>query len=308
MPVLAFAIALLLVLLSGGAIIRLLAARCRETIRQDSARLQAIMSSKAETPTMGGLLILLGFLAGTLLFADWMDPHVAGAIALAVGLGAVGMWDDLAKRNVRRRGLSAKTKLAAQMIVVGAIVLAFPAAAIDRHPAVAIAAMLLVVGMSNAVNLTDGLDGLAAGCSLIVLAAMGLAASLWQSSGSSLAMIASLAGAVLGFLCFNRHPAKVFMGDTGSLALGGLLGWFVLALECPALLIACGVFFIEAASVVLQVGCFKCTGRRVLLCAPLHHHFQFLDWPERRIVHSFWLAALVCAMLGAGILQATSQP
>jgi phospho-N-acetylmuramoyl-pentapeptide-transferase len=293
-------IALVLVLLCGPATICLLASLCRETIRRDSARLQALMASKAATPTMGGLLILAGFLAGTL-FANVTDPRVHGAIALSLGLAALGVWDDFSKGNRDRRGLSPRTKLIAQTIIATAVVLCFA-----DDGLIAPLTVLVIVGLSNAVNLTDGLDGLAGGCTLMVLATLGLIAFLAEADSNVIILIASLAGAVLGFLWFNRHPARLFMGDTGSLPLGGLLGWFIIGMESKlALLVACGVLLIEAASVVLQVGWFKWTGRRVFLCAPLHHHFQFLGWQEPRIVRSFWLAGFTCALMAVGVFFAS---
>lgn len=291
---LAFALALVLVLVLGPQVIRLLAARCRESIRQDSARLAALSSPKAGTPTMGGLLILAGFLITVCLLADLSQPIVSAAIVLTLGLGAIGVCDDLSKRNSRRRGISARVKLAAQAVI------ALPVACwLCQDGLSATLAVLVIVGMSNAVNLTDGLDGLAGGCSLLVLAALGLTAGLGAHGSDITVLIASLAGAVLGFLWFNRHPARVFMGDTGSLPLGGLLGLLIVASGYPLpALIACGVFLVEAASVVLQVWSFQSTGRRIFLCAPLHHHFQFLGWSERQIVGRFWLAGLLCAVLG----------
>ncbi|HEX2518874.1 MAG TPA: phospho-N-acetylmuramoyl-pentapeptide-transferase, partial [Castellaniella sp.] len=294
-------------LLCGPVAIRLLATLCRETIREDSPRLRSLMSVKAATPSMGGLLILAGFLAGSGWFTSTSDPLVQGAVVLALGLAALGAWDDLSKRDVSRRGLSARAKLCGQTLLAVIVVHCFP----PSLPSVSTAsAVLLIVGLSNAVNLADGLDGLASGCALIVLASVGVLAMLADAGSNSLILIVSLAGAVLGFLWFNRHPARVFMGDTGSLPLGGLLGWFIVGLDNDVtLLVACGVFLVEAASVVLQVGWFKWTGNRVFLCAPLHHHFQFLGWSERRIVRSFWIAGLACAVAALGIfLTHPTQP
>jgi phospho-N-acetylmuramoyl-pentapeptide-transferase len=293
-----FGVALVFVLACGRPCIAWLARHCREHIRQDSKHLAAILSVKAATPTMGGVLILAGFLTAIVLLADPARPEVLAAIALAGGLGLVGIWDDRTKARTRR-GISARAKLAAQLLVATAVI----AWLIDCdcfHPDSwsLLGGLFLIVGLSNAVNLTDGLDGLASGCSLLVLVTVGLLAI--GTNGAVAQMCFSLAGAVLGFLWFNRHPARVFMGDTGSLPLGGLMGLFVLLGDSKLpLLVACGVFGVEAASVVLQVTSFRLTGRRIFRCAPLHHHFQFLNWPEKQIVRRFWLAGLVCSLLAA---------
>jgi phospho-N-acetylmuramoyl-pentapeptide-transferase len=179
-------------------------------------------------------------------------------------------------------------------------------------------AVLVVVGSSNAVNLTDGLDGLAGGCLVLAAGALGIIAYVGghaqlaeylhvmpvAGSHEILVVIASLSGGVLGFLWFNCHPAQVFMGDTGSLPLGGLLGLAaVITRQELLLLVVGGVFVAEAVSVIVQVGCFKLTGRRPLLCAPLHHHFQFRGWTESKIVVRFWIAAAVCALVGLAGLK-----
>jgi phospho-N-acetylmuramoyl-pentapeptide-transferase len=307
---LAFVIALAVVLLMGPHAIRALAACCRESIRQDSARLAALSHAKAGTPTMGGLLILVGFLVSICLVADFSQPTVAAAMVLSLVLGALGMRDDLCKRTARRRGISARAKLVGQSLIALTIVgwlIAKSQIASDWLSATV--SVLLIVGMSNAVNLADGLDGLASGCSLLALAAIGAMCSLAAPRDDLSMLSAALAGAVAGFLWFNRHPARVFMGDSGSLPLGGLLGLLmVLVGQHLAALLVCGVFLAEAASVILQVGWFRCTGRRVLLCAPLHHHFQFLGWSERRIVGRFWLAGVVCALVGLAATLLGSPP
>jgi phospho-N-acetylmuramoyl-pentapeptide-transferase len=179
-------------------------------------------------------------------------------------------------------------------------------------------AMLVIVGSSNAVNLTDGLDGLAGGCMLFATAAMTLVVyaaghAQWAAylnvphvagCGELAVLAAGMIGAVVGFLWFNCHPAQVFMGDTGSLPLGGLLGYMAVAARQELLLsLIGGVFVVEAASVILQVGWFKWRRQRVFLCAPLHHHFQFRGWPESKIVVRFWIAAALCALLGAASLR-----
>ncbi|MEX0585561.1 MAG: phospho-N-acetylmuramoyl-pentapeptide-transferase, partial [Pirellulales bacterium] len=179
-------------------------------------------------------------------------------------------------------------------------------------------AVLVIVGSSNAVNLTDGLDGLAGGCVIVAAAALGIVAhasghaglaeylNLTRMPGSHemLVLVGGLIGALLGFLWFNCHPAQVFMGDTGSLPLGGLLGLLaVVTRQELLLLLVGGVFVAETLSVIVQVGCFRLTGQRVFRCAPLHHHFQFLGWPESKIVVRFWIAAALCAVVGVSSLR-----
>ena len=187
-----------------------------------------------------------------------------------------------------------------------------------RRTTLVLLATVVMVASSNAVNLADGLDGLAGGCLIFATAAMALVAygsghAEWAAylglaripgSGEMTVLAAAMIGALLGFLWFNCHPAQVFMGDTGSLPLGGLLGLLaVVARQELLLVVVAGVFVVEAASVIVQVGWYRWRRRRVLLCAPLHHHFQFLGWPETRIVTRFWIASALCAGLGLAILK-----
>ena len=182
--------------------------------------------------------------------------------------------------------------------------------------------MLVLVGASNAVNLADGLDGLAGGCLLLTTAAM---AALVYASGHAgwaeylgvahiphaaevVVLAGGVLGAILGFLWFNCYPASVFMGDTGSLPLGGLLGYFAIVCRQELMLVVVGgVFVVEAASVLLQIGSCRLRGKRLLLCAPLHHHFQFLGWPENKIVVRFWIASALAAIAGLGIVKLDAQ-
>jgi phospho-N-acetylmuramoyl-pentapeptide-transferase len=238
--------------------------------------------------------------------------------------------DDLAKLRTNSNGLPARTKLAGQVLVATAValllyrhhagiadglILNIPLLGIHVQigPWFVPLAVLAIVGTSNAVNLTDGLDGLAAGCLLFAAAAMGIAVYAaghagWAEylhvpriagAGEMTVVAAAMIGGLLGFLWFNCHPAQVFMGDTGSLALGGLLGFLAVAARQELLLLLVGgVFVAEAVSVILQVGYFKWRRRRIFRCAPLHHHFQFQGWPESKIVVRFWIAAMLCAVLG----------
>lgn len=310
-------LAAMIVLLFGRRAIESLRLVCPEPIKTASPALAALHANKASTPSMGGLLILSGWLVAVMCFADLGDPFVQAALLLAAGLTAIGVADDLVKAHSRHRGLGGKVKFAAQTIVALAAVWLTDSAnrsiCLPALGTVALgswflpAAALVIVGSSNAVNLADGLDGLAAGCtaaSAAALAAAALATSA-AASNSSLAGAGevvvglALAGATLAFVWFNRQPARVFMGDSGALPLGGLLGLVAIGSGHMLLLpIVAAVFVAEAVSVILQVGWFRCTGRRLLRCAPLHHHFEFLGWPEARIVRAFWAASAASSLLG----------
>lgn len=314
---LAGALAAAIVLLFGRRAIECLRHVCPEPIKTASPALEALHAHKASTPSMGGLLILCGWLVAVLWFADLGDPFVQAALLLAVGLTAIGVADDLVKAHSRRRGLGGKVKLAAQTIVaLAAVWLTGSADHSICLPALGTVALgawflpvaaLVIVGSSNAVNLTDGLDGLAAGCAAASAAALAAAALATRAAAGSLAsagenevvVSVALAGATLAFVWFNRQPARVFMGDSGALPLGGLLGLIAIGSGQMLLLpIVAAVFVMEAVSVILQVGWFRCTGRRLLRCAPLHHHFEFLGWPEARIVRAFWAVSAASSLLG----------
>jgi phospho-N-acetylmuramoyl-pentapeptide-transferase len=323
-----------LAVLLGPQWIAWLRRRFREPILSDSPELERLHRHKNATPTMGGLFIVAALLVSFLLFADWHNGYALPAIWVAVGMTLVGAVDDMVKLRGLANGISARKKIAAQTLVaaVAAVLLyqqqsAVPDGLLLRTPIIGIEfslgwwfiplAVMVIVGASNAVNLTDGLDGLAGGCLIAATAAMtalvyaaghaGWAAYLdvprIPRAGEITILGAAMIGAVLGFLWFNCHPAQVFMGDTGSLPLGGLLGTLaVVARQELLLAVVAGVFVVEAGSVILQVGYFKWRRRRLLRCAPLHHHFQFLGWPENKIVVRFWIAATLCALLGVGSL------
>jgi phospho-N-acetylmuramoyl-pentapeptide-transferase len=324
------------VLAAGRWLIPVLAARqlLDTTEKGDSERLDALHAHKKSTPTLGGLLILPGVAAGTLAWARGGDRLVLLLLAYMLSLGVLGLLDDVTKLRTRRKGLSARRKLSLQVALsaaVAAYLLAFPVAAAGPPGEGSIGtalfiplfggvrfdlgwlfpafAVLVLVGASNAVNLTDGLDGLAAGSSAIVALALAAPALIAGAYGPGAAgvegglevaiFLSALAGASLGFLWFNCHPARIFMGDTGSLALGGGLGLAaVLLKEEVLLLVAGGVLVAETSSVALQVLSFKLFGRRIFLIAPLHHHFQFKGWPETRITTRFWIAGTVLAIAG----------
>jgi phospho-N-acetylmuramoyl-pentapeptide-transferase len=324
-----------LAILLGPRVIAWLRARFREPIVSDSPLLVELHRHKQFTPTMGGLFVVTGLVAGLAVFGDLANRYVQAGLLAAVGLAALGAIDDLAKLRSGKRGLPARVKLAGQIVVATAVAtllyrhqLALPGEFPLRVPLIGVSwplgawfiplAVLVIVASSNAVNLADGLDGLAAGCLVFATAATGvlvyvaghaeLAAYLHVARipgvGELTVLAAAMIGGVLGFLWFNCHPAQVFLGDTGSLPLGGLLG--LLAVACRQemlLLLIGGVFVAEAASVILQVGCYKWRRKRVFRCAPLHHHFQFQGWPESRIVIRFWIASALCALIGLATLR-----
>ena len=324
----------LLAMALGPRSIAWLQARFREPIKSDSPRLCQLHEHKQATPTMGGLFIVAGLLAGVAMFADLTNRYVQVAALLAVGLTFVGAVDDLTKLRSAGNGLSPKAKLFGQTAVAlaaawlvyrqhllspGTLELALPGlGAFSLGGWFVPLAVLVIVGSSNAVNLTDGLDGLAGGCLAFATAAValmayagghaGLAAYLGVANiphaSEMLIVSGGMLGGVLGFLWFNCHPAQVFMGDAGSLPLGGLLGLLaVVARQEILLLVVGGVFVAEAASVILQVAGYRATGKRLFRCAPLHHHFEFLGWSESRIVARFWIVSALCAMLGVFALR-----
>lgn len=325
----------LLALALGPRMIAWLRGRFREPIKSGSPEVERLHRDKQSTPTMGGLFIVAGLIGGAALFGDWNNWCLPIALLVAAGLALVGGVDDLVKLRRTANGISARTKLAGQLLVA-----ATAAVLVYRHHAALPEgldlrlplleggvdlglwfiplATLVIVGASNAVNLTDGLDGLAGGCLIFATGAMTVAAYAGghaemaeylrvpkiAGAGEMTVLGGATIGAVLGFLWFNCHPAQVFMGDTGSQPLGGLLGLMaVVARQELLLLIVGGVFVAEAASVILQVGSNRLRGRRIFLCAPLHHHLQFKGWPENRIVVRFWIAAALCALLGLATLK-----
>lgn len=319
----------------GPRLIAWLHRRFREPNNSPSPDVQRLHRDKEFTPTMGGLFIVAGLIGGVLIFGNLENRYLPPAIFLALGLALLGAADDLVKLRGRRNGLTARTKMAGQLVVCGAAACwlyfcqaAVPEGLVMRLPLVDISfplglwfiplAVLVMVGSSNAVNLTDGLDGLAGGCLIFATAAMTLAvyaaghAELAEylqvaripGAGEMTVLCGAMIGAVLGFLWFNCHPAQVFMGDTGALPLGGLLGMVALVARQELLLVVIGgVFVAEAASVILQVGYYRWRQKRIFLCAPLHHHFQLKGWAENKIVVRFWIAAALCALVGLAGLK-----
>lgn len=333
--------AFLLCLIFGNRVIRrLISLRLGQPIRsqEEVNRLHELHGSKAGTPTMGGVLLLGALVVSTLLWARPANPLIWLALFTVVYLGALGFVDDYLKVTKKSSdGISSRLKFFLQC-VLAAMITAFFAYGSPfseqaselyvpflKEPIIHLAGvftfvlyLLVIVGASNAVNLTDGLDGLAAGCTATVgfaFAVLTYAAGntkiasylqipFVQFSGELSVVCMALTGAALGFLWWNCHPARVFMGDTGSLAIGGLLG--VLAISCKQeLLLAVmgGVFVIEAGSVILQVASFKLTGRRIFKMSPLHHHFELSGWKESTVIVRFWILSIVFALLGLATLK-----
>lgn len=293
---------------------------------------------KQGTPTMGGLLILAAVLVPTLLWGNLTNSYLWLVLATTIAFGAIGFADDWIKvRRRRNLGLTARTKFLAQALVAavaGAILvsgvtgpegfaptLTFPFLknlVFDLGWAYVPFVVVVLVGSSNAVNLTDGLDGLAIGATLIAagtyavftyvagnaVVARYLQVAYVPGVGEVAVFCAALVGASVGFLWFNSHPAEVFMGDVGSLAIGGAIGSVaVLAKQEVLLILVGGLFVLEALSVIVQVASFKLTGRRVLRMAPLHHHFELVGWPEPKIIVRFWILALLFAVLSLSTLK-----
>ena len=293
---------------------------------------------KAGTPTMGGALILVAIAVSTLLWADLGNQRVWIVLGTTLAFGVIGFVDDYKKLRVRNsKGLSPGAKYFWQSLVglAAAIILYytamepaiehallipyFPNLSLPLSAPIYIAFVyLIIVGFSNAVNLTDGLDGLAIMPAVLVGGALGLLA--WVSgnfnvsdylgvprvpgAGEMLIFCAALAGAGLGFLWFNTYPAQVFMGDVGALALGAALGLVaVVARQELVLLIMGGVFVVEAVSVIIQVASFKMTGRRVFRMAPLHHHFELKGWAEPKVIVRFWIITVILVLVGLASLK-----
>jgi phospho-N-acetylmuramoyl-pentapeptide-transferase len=268
--------------------------------------------AKQGTPTMGGLLILGAALVPYLIFSSKSVPSLV-VFVLAFGSGIIGLSDDLIKqRRQRSLGLSAKNKLLLQIpLAVIAVFMALRFGGVDATLTVPFArhglaigwlyyvfAFLLISGFSNAVNLTDGLDGLAAGT--VAMALFAYAGIAYLRGESDLAMLAAcLTGALVGFLWYNSHPAAIFMGDTGSLALGAGLAGMAIATETEILLLLIGGLFVaEALSVIVQVVSFRLFRKRVFLMTPIHHHFELKNWSEVEIIMRFWIIAAILAAAG----------
>ena len=300
--------------------------------------LAELHASKSQTPTMGGLMICVAVVVSAVL---WASPniYVYTALIIYLGLTVIGFLDDYLKvSKANSKGLPGRWKLLGQAVLTGIALLLLlnaPDSAakmrelwVPFYKEVLISEMslfllapflfLILAGSSNAINLTDGVDGLAIGCTVTVALAYAIMAyaagnaiisdylfiSFIPGVGELAVVCAALLGASLAFLWYNSHPAEVFMGDTGSLALGGLIGIIAFMVHQPlTLIIVGGIFVIEAGSVILQVGSFKTRKKRIFRMSPIHHHFELAGWHENKVVIRFWILSLIFAMIGLATLK-----
>ncbi len=324
--------ALLICFIFGPGIIRMLKVRQKkgQPIRADGPENHII--EKAGTPTMGGFMILLGLIVSTLLWADLSNAYVWICLIVTSVFGAIGFTDDYIKvTRQSSNGLSGKIKFAIEAVVVGAVALWLaeyngPTLAVPILKNVVINlgifyvpfVIFVIVGAGNAVNLTDGLDGLATMPVIIAAGAFGLISYLVGNAvfseylqitpvpgaGELAIFCGAIIGAGLGFLWFNAPPAMIFMGDTGSLALGGALGSVAVVTKHEIVLaIVGGLFVLETVSVIVQVASFKLTGKRVFRMAPIHHHYEKKGWAEPTIVIRFWIISVILALIGLATLK-----
>ncbi len=350
---LALFFAFAVVLVAGPPVIRRLrvlkaAGQIRKARREGAVDVYETHSRKMGTPIMGGVLILGGVLVAVLLLCDWANRYVWVALGMMLGFGGIGLvddWIEITKKDPRRKGLSGVWKISGQCIlgaILATVVVGWLPAPLyfdgereyreatavailffkSMYPALGVGyiafVMLVVCASSNAVNLTDGLDGLATGITIITALAMTVIVYLvtrvdyaaylyypYVEGGAELTVfLMALVGACMGFLWYNAHPAEVFMGDTGSLALGGLLGTVAVLVRQELILIVIGgIFVLEAVSVILQVVSFRLRGKRVFLMAPIHHHFEKKGWPEAKIISRFWIVSALLALMGLGMLK-----
>jgi phospho-N-acetylmuramoyl-pentapeptide-transferase len=349
---LSLTLSFLISLMIGPWVIRRLAAlKAGQVIRKSlgaaAVDLSAMHSKKAGTPTMGGLLIIIAFLAPVLLFCRLSSAHIFILMTMTLGYGALGFWDDylkIAKKN--HLGVSPRGKLIVQAglgLVVGVllwlgkwdvsyepikdhVIHGYPYLLVpffkNLYLPLGLAfipfVMFVLMCTSNAVNLTDGLDGLAIGVSIVNIGAFMIIAYLVsrvdfakflyvpyiEGGGEIVVFLAALLGASLGFLWFNAHPAQVFMGDTGSMMLGGAIGTTAILLKQEVLLIVIGgIFVMEALSVIIQVTTFKLTGTRYFRMSPLHHHYERMGLHETKIIVRFWMISWLLAMAGLAMLK-----
>ena len=333
--------AFLVTLIFGNFVIRsLIALKLGQPIRAAAEvhRLAELHGGKQGTPTMGGVLVIGAVFVSSLIWARLDNRFVWLVLFSMIYLGALGFADDYLKITKKKSdGISGRFKLIFQIALAGiitAVFLSSPLLEVQarslyvpffKAPVIAnmswftfVFFALVIVGSSNAVNLTDGLDGLAIGCTITVAfgyALLSYAAGnfriaeylqvpFYPFAGELTVVCSALVGAGLGFLWFNCHPAKVFMGDTGSLAIGGMIG--VVAICCKQellLIVVGGMFVIEAVSVILQVMSFKLTGRRIFVMSPLHHHFELTGWKENTVIVRFWILSIIFVLLGLATLK-----
>ena len=333
--------AFLISLLFGNLVIRkLISLKFGQPIRTAAEvhKLFELHGAKKGTPTMGGILLIGSIVISTLLWAKPENPFVWLVLFSTLFLGAIGLYDDWLKVSKKNSdGISSRLKFVLQCALAGIFTLFFL-----LNPQLSATAqqlyipflkdpldlgmgaftfifyLLVIVGTSNAVNLTDGLDGLATGCTATVAATYAVLAYVAgnfkaatylqvpfvQFSGELTVLCLALLGACLGFLWWNAYPARVFMGDTGSLAIGGMLGSVAICCKQELLLVIVGgVFVIEAMSVILQVASFKTTGRRIFKMSPIHHHFELSGWKENTVIVRFWILSVFFALLGLATLK-----
>ncbi|WP_462332822.1 phospho-N-acetylmuramoyl-pentapeptide-transferase [Schwartzia sp. (in: firmicutes)] len=311
----AAAFSLVIVLIMGPFVIpKLHKLKFGQSIRDEGPKSH---QKKSGTPTMGGLMIVAAVTAASLLTSGG-NTAVLLAVFVMLGHAVIGFVDDYIKVVKKRNlGLKAKQKLAGQIIMAVVVTyigtnwlgmttdlwIPFVSHTVDLSIGYYVLVFFVLVGTTNAVNLTDGLDGLAAGTVAVAAAAYAVVC-MWFGKVELAAFCAAVTAACVGFLRFNAHPAKVFMGDTGSLALGGAVAAAAILTKTELLLVLIGgVFVAEALSVIIQVISFQTTGKRVFLMSPLHHHFELKGWPETKVVHVFWFAGAVCSVLALFILS-----
>jgi phospho-N-acetylmuramoyl-pentapeptide-transferase len=326
--------ALVLALVLGPGIIRQLSShRVGQVIRDDGP---SSHFSKAGTPTMGGTLVIIAVIFSTLLWSDLTNRYVWLVMLMTLGFGAIGYWDDYRKLVLKHsRGMPARQKYLLQSLLgFGAAIYLYCSATLPAETQLLIPFIknvyvnlglffilltyFVIVGSSNAVNLTDGLDGLAIMPAVMVSGALGvfayvtgnvqyanyLAIPYVPGAGEIVVFCGSLVGAGLGFLWFNTYPAQVFMGDVGALALGAALGTIaVIVRQEIVFFVMSGIFVLETVSVILQVASFKLTGKRIFKMAPIHHHFELKGWPEPRVIVRFWIISFILVLCGLATLK-----
>lgn len=326
--------ALLVSLWVGPAMIRWLSRyHVGQVVRKDGPQTHL---SKAGTPTMGGTLVLVAVTFSVLLWGDLTNHYVWLVLLITLGFGAIGLWDDYLKLVLKHsRGLSARRKYFFQSLLglsaaaylyftavspaqTDLLIPFFKSVVVPLGPFFILLTYFVIVGTSNAVNLTDGLDGLAIMPTVMVAAALGvfayasgnfnfakyLAIPYVPGAGELIVLCGALVGAGLGFLWFNAYPAQVFMGDVGALSLGAALGLMAVIVRQELVLVLMGgIFVLETVSVILQVASFKLTGKRIFRMAPIHHHFELKGWPEPRVIVRFWIITFVLVLCGLATLK-----
>lgn len=332
--ILATLTALVIALTFGPAIIRRLSMRrVGQVVRDDGPQSHL---SKAGTPTMGGTLVLTSVLVSTLLWGDLTNRYIWLVLIITFGFGAIGYWDDYRKLVLKHsRGMPARQKYFFQSLLgFGAAFYLYHNAVLPAEtqlvipffknitlalgPFFILLTYFVIVGSSNAVNLTDGLDGLAIMPSVMISGALGVFAYATGNVqyanylgipyiphvGEVVVFCGALVGSGLGFLWFNTYPAQVFMGDVGALAIGAALGTIaVLVRQEIVFFVMSGIFVLETVSVILQVGSYKLTGKRIFRMAPIHHHFELKGWPEPRVIVRFWIITFVLVLCGLATLK-----